>query len=259
MINVSNLSYTYQDYQLNEIRVLKDISLTIKEGEKIILLGINGSGKSTLLKILNGLLLADGEYLYKKEKVTKKWLKNNNKTFRKEVVFAMQDPSSMLFNPTVYDEIAFGLKQFDFDDVQERVHYWAKTFCIESLLKTSSLNLSGGQKQKVLLASLLAIEPKFLLMDEPTAHLDPPTTGWLVDFLDTLDITSVISTHNLSLGQELGKRAVVLGSEHTILYDGAITPLLEDIELLKKAQLVHQHKHKHDKLTHSHYHIHSWN
>ncbi len=259
MVKVQNLSYSYEDYQLNEIEVLKNISFEIQEGEKVILLGINGSGKSTLLKILNGLLFAqEGEYSYKGEVLTKKAFKKSAKTFRKEVVFAMQDPAAMLFNPTVYDEIAFGLKQFEFEDVEQRVAQWAKIFKIEHLLKSSPLSLSGGQKQKVLLASLLCIEPKFLMMDEPTAHLDPPTTGWLVEFLEELNITSIISTHNLSLGQELGKRAIVLGEDHSILYDGDIATLLSDTELLVKAQLLHKHKHIHHGVEHKHYHLHSW-
>ncbi len=259
MVKIQNLSYSYQDYQLNEIEVLKNINFEIQEGEKIILLGINGSGKSTLLKILNGLIFPkEGTYSYKNEPLTKKTLKKNAKNFRQEVVFAMQDPSSMLFNATVYDEIAFGLKQFKFDNIEERVHQWAKTFKIEHLLKSSPLSLSGGQKQKVLLASLLCIEPKFLMMDEPTAHLDPPTTGWLVEFLEELNITSIISTHNLSLGQELGRRALVLGDNHQLLYDGDISTLMEDMDMLINAQLVHKHKHYHDGVEHKHYHIHNW-
>jgi len=259
MIECKNLSYSYQDFQLNEIEVLKDISFKIEKDEKVLLLGINGSGKSTLLKLLNGLLFAkNGEYYFKNELVSKAYLKANSKEFRKSVSLGMQDPSSMLFNPSVYDEIAFGLKHFGFDDIDERVHHYAKKFEIQSILKSSPLSLSGGQKQKVLLASLLCVEPEVLLLDEPTAHLDPPTTGWLVEFLDSLSVTAIISTHNISLGKELAKRAIVIGANHEIIYDGGVQALLEDMPTLIKAQLVHKHKHNHEGVEHKHYHLHSW-
>lgn len=259
MIKCTQLCYSYEDYQYNKVEVLKDINLEIKEGEKVILLGINGSGKSTLLKILNGLIFPQaGSFTYESQKVDKKYLKKNTQTFRKEVALQMQDPSSMLFNPTVYDEIAFGLKHFGFDEIEEKVHTWAKLFDIEKLLKSSPLSLSGGQKQKVLLASLLCVEPKVLLMDEPTAHLDPPSTGWLVDFLGEMKVTSLIATHNLSLGKELGERAIVLGENHELLYDGSVEALLDDMPTLIKAQLVHQHKHTHEGVEHKHFHLHSW-
>ncbi len=259
MIRCEQLSYSYEDYQYNKVEVLKDISFEVTQGERVILLGINGSGKSTLLKILNGLMMPeDGTFYYKEEAVSKKYLKKNSQTFRKEIAFQMQDPASMLFNPTVYDEIAFGLKHFEFDAIEERVQKWARLFKIEDLLKTSPLALSGGQKQKVLLASLLCVEPKVLLMDEPTAHLDPPTTGWLVDFLKELDVTSIIATHNLSLGAELGSRALVLGENHKLLYDGSVKMLLDDMPMLIQAQLVHKHRHEHDGVTHQHYHLHRW-
>lgn len=259
MIRCENLCYAYEDYQYNKIEVLKNINLEIKAGEKVILLGINGSGKSTLLKVLNGLILPqNGSLYYHDKKVDKRYLKSNTQTFRKEVVLQMQDPSSMLFNPTVYDEIAFGLKHFKFENIEERVHHWAALFGVEKLLKSSPLALSGGQKQKVLLASLLCIEPKVLLMDEPTAHLDPPSTGWLVDFLQELKVTSLIATHNLSLGRELGERAIVLGEKQEILYDGSIEALLDDMPTLIRAQLVHQHKHTHDGVEHKHFHLHDW-
>jgi cobalt/nickel transport system ATP-binding protein len=229
MIECKNLSYSYQDFQLNEIEVLKDVSFKIDKGEKVLLLGINGSGKSTLLKLLNGLLYAkSGEFYFRDNLVNKKYLKANSKEFRKSVSLAMQDPSSMLFNPSVYDEIAFGLKHFGFDNIDERVHHYAKKFEIENILKSSPLMLSGGQKQRVLLASLLCVEPEVLLLDEPTAHLDPPTTRWFVEFLDSLDVTALISTHNITQGSVLAKRAIVLGSNHQIIYDGEIEAFLED-------------------------------
>ncbi|MEJ5172298.1 MAG: ABC transporter ATP-binding protein [Hydrogenothermaceae bacterium] len=254
MINLKGISYKDEKQ-----KVLDSISLDIKDGERVVLIGVNGTGKTTLLKILNGLLFpSSGEYLYKGQRVDKNFLKKSGKIFRKEVVMLFQNPDVMLFNPTVYDEIAFGLRQFNFNDIEDRVKHWAEIFGITKYLNRSPFELSGGEKQKVALASILAIEPKVLLLDEPTSNLDPKTTGWLIDFLQNLNLTMLITTHNLSIAPELGSRVVVLGENHRILYDGDIDRFLKDEKLLIEANLVHIHRHRHNGLIHSHFHIHDW-
>lgn len=256
IIKLENISYKYEDEY-----VLKDISFEVKKGEKIVLLGINGSGKSTLLKIINGLIFSQtGEYYYKNTLITKKLLKKKDfvKQFRKEVVFLFQNPDTMIFNPTVYDEIAFGLRQLQIDDIDERVKYWAEKLGVYKYLDTPPFNLSGGEKQKVCLASLLALEPEVILMDEPTSNLDPRSTGWFIDFLYELDITTIITTHNLSLSLELGERGLVLSEDHRLIYDGNLKEFLNDIEKLKEANLVHIHKHRHGSIEHRHYHTHDF-
>ncbi len=259
MIEADGLFFEYDDFRGRVKKLLCDVSFKVEKGERVVLLGINGSGKSTLLKILNGLIFPkEGVYRFKGEEINKKSIKKLSKEFRKDVVFLMQDPNSMLFNATVREEIAFGLQAFGFEDVDDRVGEIAKRFNLEKFLDTPPFYLSGGEKQKVALAALLAIEPKVLLMDEPTSQLDPPTTGWLVDLLSELDVTTIISTHNLSLASELGQRALVLSPEHKLLYDGALETFLNDLERLKEAKLLHKHRHKHGEVEHSHFHIHSW-
>jgi len=256
MIKLKNIYYRYDGEN-----VLNDISCEIHEKERVVLLGINGSGKSTLLKIMDGLIYPEtGQYFYNGYEITKKYLANkaNNKTFRKEVVLLFQNPDVMLFNPTVYDEIAFGLKQMDYTDIDDRVKYWADKLKISEYLEVYPFNLSGGQKQKVCLASILALEPQVLLLDEPSANLDPRTTGWLVDFLYDINLTTVIATNNISLALEFGERGLVLSETHELIYDGNLENLLEDKESLLKANLIHTHKHKHKGLEHKHYHIHYW-
>ena len=241
--------------------ILNDITFSVNEKEKVVLLGINGVGKSSLLKILNGLIFPqEGIYLYKGEMLDENKLKNKsfNRKFRKEVVMLFQNPDVMLFNPTVYDEIAFGLRQFDFSDIDDRVKYWADIFGITKYLDKSPFELSGGEKQKVCLASILAIEPEVLLLDEPTSNLDPKTTGWLIDFLNDLNLTMIITTHNFSIAGELAERTIVLGENHKILYDGKVETFLKDKNLLIEANLVHIHKHRHNNIIHTHYHIHDW-
>ena len=256
MIRLKDVSFRY-----NKEFVLQYINLHIKEKEKVVLLGINGSGKSTLLKIINGLIFPQkGEYFYKNVKITEKKLKDKNfvKKFRKEVVLLFQNPDSMLFNPTVYDEIAFSLRQLGEKNIDEKVKFWADKLGVYKYLHEPPFNLSGGEKQKVCLASLLILEPQVLLLDEPTANLDPMTTGWLIDFLYELDLTTVITTHNLSLALELGDRGVVLSNNHKVIYDGNLEEFINDFEKLKKAGLVHIHRHRHGTFEHRHFHMHNW-
>lgn len=243
MIELRNVWFSYD----GEF-VLKDINLKVEKGERIVVLGINGSGKSTLLKLLNALLFpTKGTYLYKGKNIEKNAFKDKNfiKAFRKEVVLLFQNPDAMLFNPTVYDEIAFGLRQLGFWEkvVKDRVLYWAEIFGLTQYLNKPPFILSGGQKQKLCLACLLVLEPEVLLLDEPTANLDPKSTGWLIDFLNELKgITTITSTHNLSLAPELGNRLIVLREEGSIIYDGEAEAFLKDQEKLIKAGLVHKHK-----------------
>lgn len=256
MIEVSGITFSY-----NEKEVLKEISFKIEKGERVVLLGCNGSGKSTLLKILNGLIFPEkGKYFFKGKSVKKDSFKNPefSKNFRKLNVMLFQSPDVMIFNPTCYDEIAFGLRQLGFPEreVREIVLKWAKPLEIEKYLNIPPFELSGGEKQKLILACLLALQPEVLLLDEPMANLDPRSQGYIIDLLWELPITSIISTHNLSLAPELGERAILLSEDHKIIYDGVIEELLSREEILIEANLVHKHKHKHRQLTHSHYHKH---
>ncbi len=238
LIKIKDLSYRYgKNY------ALKDINLSVKKGEKVVILGVNGSGKSTLLKIIDALIFSEeGEYFYKRKKITKKAFRDRDfaKSFRKEVVLLFQNPDNMLFNPTVYDEIAFGLRQLGIED-KDRIKIWAGRLKIDHLLDRSPFELSGGEKQKVCLASLLVLEPEVLLLDEPTANLDPASTDWLIEFLSELDKTIITTTHNLFIAGELGKRSVVLGENHKIIYDGDMEDFLSDRDLLKKANLIYKH------------------
>ncbi len=257
MIEIDGLSHSYD----NGGPVLRNLSFRIESGEKVVLLGTNGSGKTTLLKILNGLISPTaGRFTYKNRHVTPKSLKDSsfNRAFRKDVVLLFQSPDAMIFNPTVYDEIAFGPRQLRIDDIDDVVMYWAGQFGLTQHLDRPPFQLSRGEKQKVCLASLLAIGPELLLLDEPTANLDPRSTGFLVDYLQDIDMTTLVTTHNLGLAAELGDRTLVLSEHHELIYDGAIDSLLDDTDRLIEANLVHVHKHKHGALEHRHYHTHDW-
>jgi len=241
MIELERVSYRYPEGE----PALKEISLSVAKKEKVVLLGANGSGKTTLLRILNGLIFPqEGAYRYGSEPVTEARLRDRSwsRRFRREVVLLFQHPEAMLFNPTVYDEIAYGLRQLGGDDLDGQVRRWAARLGVEPHLKRPPFRLSGGEKQKVCLAALLALEPQVLLLDEPTANLDPRSTGWLVDFLEDLSVTSVATTHNLSLAGELGDRVLVLSEGHDLIFDGPIEDLLGDEEKLLAANLMHSHR-----------------
>ncbi len=257
MLDVEGISYSYEDGRC----ALRGVTFQVKKGEKIVLLGSNGSGKTTLLKILNGLLFPDtGSFRYKGEAIHGAALADAkfHRTFRREVAYLFQNPDSMMFNPTVYEEIAFGPRQLGPESVDEKVRSRAEELGITGLLDRNPFRLSGGEKQKVCLAALLTLDPEVLLLDEPAANLDPRSTGWLVDFLDDLETTTVVTTHNLSLAPELGERTLVLSENHELLFDGPVEEVLGDKEKLLRANLMHIHRHRHGKVEHRHYHIHDW-
>jgi cobalt/nickel transport system ATP-binding protein len=178
--------------------------------------------------------------------------------FRSEVALLFQNVDAMLFNPTVADEIAFGPRQLALDDVGGRVARWAETFGVGALLDRAPFELSGGEKKRVALAALLAVEPRVLLLDEGTAHLDPASVGLLVDVLAGISgLTVVATTHNLSMATELGDRAVLLAPGHAgVLFDGDAHALLHDERLLVESGLAHRHAHRHGGQVHAHYHVH---
>ncbi len=257
VVEVEGLAYRYPEGGV----AVDGFSFAVAEGERVVLLGANGSGKTTLLKLLNGLLFAgDGTYRYAGEVVDRHRLRGADfrRRFRSEVGLLFQDPEAMLFNPTVFDELAFGPRQLGLADVEQRVVRWARAAGVEPLLDRPPVRLSGGEKKRVALAALLVLEPRLLLLDEPTAGLDPRSTGWLIDLLQGLEATVITTTHNLSLASELGERTLLVGEDHRLLADGPLEPLLADHDRLLAANLLHTHRHRHDGEVHRHYHLHDW-
>lgn len=257
LLEVCDLAFAWPE----EDPVFAGLSFQIAAGEKVVLLGPNGCGKSTLLRIINGLVFpAAGEVRWQGQPLTRDRLREREfaRGFRSDNALLFQHPEAMLFNPTVRDEIAYSPRQLGISDVDARVEHWAAELKLSAMLDLPPFALSGGQKQKLALACLLAFDPQFLALDEPTAALDPRTAGWLVDTLLASDKTLLISTHNLSLAAELGSRALVMGENGALLYDGPLAPALADLELLESAGLAHRHRHRHDDVSHAHLHAHDW-
>ena len=257
MLDAIDVGYRHAD----GTEVLSAVDFRLERGDKAVLLGANGTGKSTLLKILNGLVQpTTGAVSYDGRTVDRAALRDPDfhQRFRREVVLLFQNPDAMLFNPTVLDEIAFGPRQLGLDGADERARHWADLLGVTALLGRAPFRLSGGEKQRVCLAALLVLEPRVLLLDEPTANMDPRSTGWLVDFLADLGQTALVTTHNLSLAGELGTRCLVLGDERRVVYDGPVQDFLGDRDRLVAANLVHSHRHRHGDAVHAHYHAHDW-
>jgi cobalt/nickel transport system ATP-binding protein len=243
--------------------VLADLSLTVSSGERVVLLGVNGCGKTTLLKALDGLVFAAaGEVRYAGARLDAAALDGAafRRRFRGEVGLLFQNVDAMLFNPTVADEIAFGPRQLGLGsgDVDERVGRWAEALGVSEFLARAPFELSGGEKKRVALAAVLAVQPRVLLLDEATANLDPAASARLVDLLAGIEgLTTVSSTHNLSMAGELGTRALLLHPQGKgVLYDGPPEGLLGDERLLVESGLAHAHAHQHGGKAHVHYHVH---
>lgn len=257
MIELEHVGYEYPGGAC----AVRDVSFELKSGDRAVLLGANGCGKSTLLKLLDGLLLpTSGHVRYRGEPITRARLRDRqwSRRFRAHVGLVFQHPEAMLFNPSVLEEIAYGPARLGMREPVRIARGWAERVGLERYLDTPPYRLSGGQKQRLCLACVLACEPGLLLLDEPTANLDPRATGWLVDFLlDQKGLTTLVSTQNLSLAAELGERALVLDERGGLMFDGDLDIALGDTDLLWRANLAHRHRHVHgDGTEHRHPHVH---
>ncbi|WP_333860723.1 energy-coupling factor ABC transporter ATP-binding protein [Clostridium sp.] len=241
MIDITNVYYSYPGNN-----ALKDINIHIKKGESVVLLGANGSGKSTLLKIINGIISPDrGSYKFNNKEITNKRLQNIKftKLFHQKIGFVFQNPDTQLFCADVYDEIAFGPRQMGMNDndVNKRVNDCLTLLNIIDFKYRQPYHLSYGEKRKVSIACVLALNPEVLVLDEPMNGLDPKIQRGLTKLLIKLNKagkTLITSTHNLELVQEISKRAIVFGEDHRIAADIPTDKLLINIELLKKVNLI---------------------
>jgi cobalt/nickel transport system ATP-binding protein len=263
IFDLKNVSYSYT----GKINALRDISLQIGQGEQVSIMGANGSGKSTLLAIINCLVYpTSGEYRAFGNTVTEDTfdsMKDNDfrSFFRKKVGFVFQNSDIQLFSPTVFEEIAFGPLQLDMsrDEVHSRVDEIISIMEIEKLRDRAPHTLSGGEKKKVCIASVLATNPDVLLLDEPTAGLDPRTQLWLIELLQELaqaGKTVITATHDLDIIEQISSRAVVMGEDHSVKVDRPTIEVLNDLELLLEANLIHKHMHRHGTIVHQHLHDH---
>ena len=217
-MSLIELKNIYFEYEKGE-PVFTDLSLKIEEGNCLVIRGDNGSGKTTLFRILNGLSFPQkGEYLYKGTAITREYLKDNRcaKRFHKDIGFLFQNPDTMLFNSSVFDEVAFGPRQMGLGDeeVKGRVQDCLDLFGIADLTEKVPYHLSGGQKKLVAMASVMALNPEVLILDEPFAGLDRSREEQLKTFLQELKAagkTLIIATHSEALPEGLADEVLELG------------------------------------------------
>jgi len=248
------------------VETLSGITLDIRAGEQVAIVGANGSGKSTLLKALDGLLFASaGSIRVFGLELTEDALEEPafRREFRSRVGFVFQDADVQLFCSNVYDEIAFGPLQLGLGEaeVRQRVDEVTRGLRLEKLLDRAPYTLSGGEKKRVAIGAVLSMRPDVLLMDEPTNALDPRSQVWLLEVLAEMKQagrTVVIATHDLSAAEEACDRMIVLSEEHVVVADGAPADVLGMRDLLLEVNLIHEHSHRHgaDESVHAHPHGH---
>ena len=234
-VSIDNLSFAYPD----GAQALKGVSLDIFRGECLALTGPNGSGKTTLVLHLNGIFLSEngnGAVTVMGRTVCP----DNLKTIRKDVGMVFQDPDDQLFMPTVFDDVAFGPANLGYakDEVRQRVAEALACVGLEGFEERVPHHLSIGQKKRVSIATVLSMSPEVLVLDEPTASLDPRGKWGLIETLRGLPMTRIIVSHDMELIRALCGRIIIL-DDGLVAADGPAATILADETLLKAYYLIH--------------------
>ncbi len=230
-LEVRELAFAYPDGS----QALYGVDLRIERGERVALLGPNGAGKTTLVMHLNGIHTPQhGSVAVGGLPVTKEHLRE----IRRRVGIVFQDPDDQLFMPTVREDVAFGPANMGMrgDDLAERVHVALEAVGMEEFSDRAPHHLSFGQRRRVAVATVLAMLPEILVLDEPSSNLDPAGRRELADILRGLDITMLMVTHDLPYALELCPRAVVM-NRGVIVADGPTVDILSDDELMAANRL----------------------
>ena len=235
-LETKNLSYTYHD----GTQALKNVNIKIRKGEKIAIMGPNGAGKSTLFSHFNGLneptsghVEIDGEkIIFERDELIK---------VRQKVGIVFQDPNDQLFAPTVKEDVAFGPMNLglDYDEVEKRIRESLEMVGMSGFEEKTPHHLSGGQQKRVAIAGIIAMRPDIMILDEPTAGLDPEGVDKVLDILNKLNtegISIVISSHDIEMVNQFADKIFVL-HDGEIIAEGDKHQIFSNKELLKKAHL----------------------
>jgi cobalt/nickel transport system ATP-binding protein len=226
-IEIDQLSFAYPDGH----QALNNISIHIEPCEKVALVGPNGAGKSTLILHLNGILLGQQGLI----RVCSLDVNEENLSrIRAMVGLVFQVPDDQLFSPTVFDDVAFGplYQGLSPQEVNERVEQALADVHMNDYASRVSHHLSTGEKKRIAIATVLSMKPEVLVLDEPTAGLDPRSRRSLIHLLDELPLTMLVSSHDMQLVRELFPRMIIM-DEGRIVADGPTQELMEDAELLE--------------------------
>jgi cobalt transport protein ATP-binding subunit len=226
VIAVRNLHFSYHDHHA----ALKGVSFELCEGDKVALVGPNGAGKSTLMLHLNGILTGQGDVVVGNARLTR----DNLPAIRAMVGLVFQNPDDQLFSPTVFEDVAFGPLHMGLsrDEVTARVESALNAVRMSNYRDRLSHHLSVGEKKRIAIATVLSMNPQILVLDEPSAGLDPRARRTLINLLRELPITMLVSTHDMKLVEELFPRTIVM-DEGLIVADGMTKEILADVKLLE--------------------------
>lgn len=226
MVDIRELCFAYGEHQ-----ILRQVSLQVNAGSKVALLGPNGAGKSTLLLHLNGILQGQGRITIDGLELSPA----NLGRIRQKVGLVFQDPDDQLFCPTVFEDVAYGplYEGLPADEVEQRVQQALDAVGMVQASGRSPHQLSGGEKKRVALATVLSMRPALLALDEPTNGLDPRARRALIELLRGLPNTMLVATHDLAMLKELLPEAIVM-DEGQVVYQGPTEQLLADAQLLER-------------------------
>ncbi len=230
MIEFKNVSFCYE----KEHPVLKNMSFSIEKGEAVGLIGANGAGKSSMLKVLLGLLPHEGEILVNGIPLCKQ----NLAEIRRILGFVLQNSDNQMFMPTVYDDMMFGLLNYGMskEDAEHRVDAVLEQLDLTQLKNKYNHKISGGEKRMAAIATVLAMEPEVIIMDEPSVSLDPYNRRAVINVINSLTQTKIIASHDLDMIMETCRR-VILISDGQIVASGAAMDILRDKELLESNRM----------------------
>jgi cobalt/nickel transport system ATP-binding protein len=226
ILAVENLSFQYPDGHA----ALQAVSLKISPGEKVALVGPNGAGKSTLMLHLNGILAGQGDLCVAGMTLTKE----NLPLVRARVGMVFQNPDDQLFSPTVFEDVAFGPLHMGLPEteVRRRVERALTQVGMSQYANRLSHHLSVGEKKRISIATVLSMEPEIMVLDEPSAGLDPRARRALINLLSEMELTMLVSTHDMRMVAELFPRTVVMDGGQ-IVADGSTGEILADEVLLE--------------------------
>ena len=225
MIEFRNVSFAY-----GKTPVVEDLSFTIKKGETVGLIGANGAGKSTIMKLMLGLLSGSGEILVDGLAVNK----GNLAQIRRKIGFVLQDSDNQMFMPTVYEDMIFGPRNYGLskEEADRKVDAVLEQLGLQALKHRHNHKISGGEKRMAAIATILAMEPEMILMDEPSTALDPVNRRTVINTINRLPQTKLIASHDLDMILDTCQRVILL-SHGAIVADGDAETILRDKELLE--------------------------
>ena len=225
MIEFRNVTFSY-----GEAPVVENLSFSIKKGETVGLIGANGAGKSTIMKLMLGLITGSGEIKVDGLPMNKE----NLGEIRKKIGFVLQDSDNQMFMPTVYEDLIFGPRNYGLskEETDRRVDAVLAQLGLQSLKHRHNPKISGGEKRMAAIATILAMEPEMILMDEPSTALDPVNRRTVINTINRLPQTKLIASHDLDMILDTCQRVILL-SHGAIVADGDAETILRDKELLE--------------------------